>query len=119
MALPEEVIRAADQLLEALRRTDAMMEYETLEKSVMADEVNRRLLDRFLHAQAALQMAAMAGQDPRPEDESEFEKLSALLYQSPEVTDYLLARMKVQQLVAQTLGRITEAAGISFDIKET
>lgn len=119
MPMPEEVMQAADQLLNALKRTDAFMEYETLKKSVMADEVNRRLLDRFMRAQSALQMAAMAGHDPKPEDESEFEKLSALLYQSPEVTDYLLSQMKVQQLVAQTLGRITEAAGISFDIKES
>lgn len=84
----------------------------------MADEVNRRLLERFMRAQSALQMAAMAGSEPRAEDQTEFEKLSALLYQSPEVTDYLLSQMKVQQLVAQTLGRITEGAGISFDFKE-
>ena len=119
MPMPEEVTRAAEGLLSAIKGTQVFQEYEELKTSVMADEVNRRLLDRFMRAQAALQMAAMAGHDPRSEDESEFERLSALLYQSPEVTDYLLAQMKVQQLVAQTLGRITEAAGISFDIKES
>ena len=118
MSMPEEVVRAADELLNALRRTSAFQEYEQLKKSVMADEVNRRLLERFMRAQSALQMAAMAGSEPRQEDQAEFEKLSALLYQSPEVTDYLLAQMKVQQMVAQTLGRITDEAGISFDIKE-
>lgn len=119
MPMPEEVARAADALLEALRQTSAFQEYEQLKESVMADEVNRRLLDRFMRAQSALQMAAMAGSEPHAEDQAEFEKLSALLYQSPEVTDYLLAQMKVQQLVAQTLGRITQEAGISFDIKES
>ena len=118
MSMPEEVVRAADELLNALRRTSAFQEYEQLKESVMADEVNRRLLERFMRAQSALQMAAMAGSEPKEADQAEFEKLSALLYQSPEVTDYLLAQMKVQQMVAQTLGRITEEAGISFDIKE-
>lgn len=118
MSMPEAVSRAADALLNALQETDAFQEYEILKKSVMADEVNRRLLERFMRAQSALQMAAMAGSEPRAEDQTEFEKLSALLYQSPEVTDYLLSQMKVQQLVAQTLGRITEEAGISFDFKE-
>ena len=118
MSMPEAVSRAADALLDALRETDAFQEYEALKENVMADEVNRRLLERFMRAQSALQMAAMAGSEPRAEDQMEFEKLSALLYDSPEITDYLLAQMKVQQLVAQTLGRITDEAGISFDFKE-
>lgn len=118
MPMPEEVTRAAAALLSAMRHTEVFQEYEALKHSVMADEVNRRLLERFMRAQASLQMAAMAGSEPREEDASEFEKLSALLYQSPEITDYLLAQMKVQQMVAQTLSRITDEAGISFDIKE-
>ena len=116
--MPAEVAHAADALLEALHHTEAFQEYEQLRQSVLADEVNRRLLDRFMRAQAALQMAAMAGHEPRQEDAAEFEKLSTLLYQSPEITDYLLAQMKVQQLVAQTLSLITAEAGISIDIKE-
>ena len=118
MSIPEEVTRAADELLRALRSTEAFVEYESLRQSVMTDAVNRRLLERFMRAQASLQMAAMAGSEPREEDAREFEKLSALLYQSPEITDYLLAQMKVQQMVAQTLSRITDKAGISFDIRE-
>ena len=104
--------------MEALQSTETFQTYEALKQTVMADEVNRRLLERFMRAQSALQMAAMAGSEPREEDTAEFEKLSALLYQSPEVTDFLLAQMRVQQLVAQTLSRITGEAGISIDIRE-
>ena len=118
MSMPVEVSRAADALLEALRSTETFQTYEALKQTVMADEVNRRLLERFMRAQSALQMAAMAGSEPREEDTAEFEKLSALLYQSPEVTDFLLAQMRVQQLVAQTLSCITGEAGISIDIRE-
>jgi len=118
MNMPAEVAQAADALLDALRHTETFQTYEELKKNVMADEVNRRLLDRFMRAQSALQMAAMAGSDPREEDTAEFEKLSALLYQSPEVTDFLLSQMRVQQLVAQTMSRITGEVGISIDIRE-
>ena len=118
MNMPAEVAQAADALLAVLRNTETFQTYEELKKSVMADEVNRRLLDRFMRAQSALQMAAMAGSEPREEDTAEFEKLSALLYQSPEVTDFLLAQMKVQQLVAQTMSRITGEAGISIEFRE-
>ncbi len=118
MNMPTEVVQAADALLQAMRGTDAFQEYERLKKSVLSDEVNRRLLERFTRAQTALQMAAMAGTEPRDEDASEFEKLSALLYQSEEVTEYLLAQMRAQQLVAETLERLTHEVGISVDIKE-
>ena len=54
MHMPEEVSRAADQLLDALRNTEAFVQYDELRKTVLADEVNRRLLDRFARAQSAL-----------------------------------------------------------------
>ena len=118
MNMPPEVAKAADALLEALRNTDTYQAFDALKKSVYADEVNRRLLERFMHAQTALQMAAMAGMEPREEDTAEFEKLSTLLYDNPEITDYLLAQMRMQQLTAQILSRITDEAGISVDIRE-
>ena len=117
MTLPENVALAADALLGALRDTEAFQEYERLRKAVLADEVNQRLLERFTRAKTALQMAAVAGSEPKEEDAAEFEKLSALLYQSPDVTDYLLAQMRVQQLTASAMDRIMSAAGINIDIK--
>ena len=62
------VAQATDQLLQALRGTDAFIRYASLKESVMADEMNRGLLKRFTRAQSALQMAAMAGGEPREED---------------------------------------------------
>jgi len=118
MNMPEEVSKAADQLLEALKKTDAFIQYDLLRQSVLSDEVNCRLLDRFARAQSALQLAAIAGSDPKEEDASEFEKLSALLYDNPEITDYLLAQMKVQQLVAATMEKLTREAGIQIEIPQ-
>ena len=118
MHMPEEVTRAADELLAALKRTEAFHQYETLRETIMADEVNRRLLERFMRAQSSLQLAAIAGSEPREEDAAEFEKLSTLLYQSPDITDYLLAQMRVQQLVAGTIEKLTRETGIHVDIPE-
>ena len=118
MYMPEEVSRAADHLLEVLKQTDAFAQYDALRETVMADEVNRRLLSRFSRAQSALQLAAIAGSEPKEEDAAEFEKLSALLYDSPEITDYLLAQMKVQQLVAATMEKLTREAGIQIEVPQ-
>lgn len=117
--MPTEVQRASDQLLQALRDTETFQTYAALKQAVMADEVNRRLLSRFTQAQTALQMAAMVCAEPREEDTREFERLSALLYESEDVTEYLLAQMRVQQLVAAVLEKITSEAGISVEMKES
>ena len=114
----QSVVQATDQLLDALRATEAFTRYAALKQSVMADDVNRRLLERFTRAQTALQMAAIAGSEPRAEDASDYERLSALLYQSEELTDYLLSQMRVQQLVASTMERLTREVGLDIELPE-
>ena len=116
MELPYEVASATDALLAALRETEPFRTCAALRESVMEDEVSRRLLERFTRAEAALRMAAAAGVEPRPEDPREFERLSALLYESDEVSAYLLSRMSAQRLAAAVMERVAEAADIGAEI---
>lgn len=116
MELPEEVARATEALLAALEATEAFETCARLRDTVMEDEVSRRLLERFTRAEAALRMAAAAGSDPRPEDMQEFERLSALLYESDEVSAYLIARMSAQRLAAAVMERVAQAADIGAEI---
>ena len=115
MELPYEVASATDALLAALRETEPFRTCAALRESVMEDEVSRRLLERFTRAEAALRMAA-AGVEPKPEDAREFERLSALLYESDEVSAYLLSRMSAQRLAAAVMERVAEAADIGAEI---
>ena len=116
MELPYEVASATDALLAALRETEPFQTCAALRESVMEDEVSRRLLERFTRAEAALRMAAAAGVEPRAEDAREFERLSALLYESDEVSAYLLARMSAQRLAAEVMERVAQAADIGAEI---
>ena len=116
MELPYEVASATDALLAALRETEPFRTCAALRESVMEDEVSRRLLERFTRAEAALRMAAAAGVEPRAEDVREFERLSALLYESDEVSAYLLSRMSAQRLAAAVMERVAEAADIGAEI---
>lgn len=118
MEMPSEVARATNALLQALSETEAFQTCARLRETVMEDEVSRRLLQRFTRAEAALRMAAAAGSDPHPEDAQEFERLSALLYESDEVSAYLLARMSAQRLAAAVMERVAQAADIGADISE-
>ena len=46
----------------------------------------------------------------------EFERLSALLYESDEVSAYLIARMSAQRLAAAVMERVAQAADIGAEI---
>ena len=108
--------RTCAGLLSALHETESWKRYAALRESVMADEGTAALLRRFAAAQSALQMAALSGSEPREEDTRAFEQLSALLYESEEASEYLLAQMKVQQLVAQLMEKITREAGLDIPL---
>ena len=112
----ERLQKAVEELVCALHETETYREYASLRESIMADAENRVLIRRFTEAQTALQMAALAGHAPREEDTAQFEKLSALLYSGDEMTDYLLAQMKVQKMVAELLERITRDVGIDIPL---
>lgn len=109
---------AITQLVEALKATEDYRQYQELRKTVLADEASRALLRRFQSAQTALQLAALAGREPSEEDASAFEGLSGLLYANPDTADYLLSQMRMQQLVAQVMQKLTTAAGLEETLPE-
>lgn len=109
---------AITQLVEALKATEDYRQYQELRKTVLADEASCALLRRFQSAQTALQLAALAGREPSEEDTSAFEGLSGLLYANPDTADYLLSQMRMQQLVAQVMQKLTTAAGLEETLPE-
>lgn len=115
MAMLDEAI---DQLVEALKKTDDYRQYQELRSAVMADESSGILLRRFQSAQTALQLSALAGKEPSEEDTAAFEGLSGMLYANPDTADYLLMQMRMQQLVAQIMQRLTSAAGLDETLPE-
>lgn len=114
--LDNPVKEATKQLLCALQDTQAFQTYQTLKDDVMSDPITYALYQQFTRAQTSLQMAAMAGHEATEEETSQFERLSALLYGNTELTDFLLAKMRVQQLVGETIGEITKATDIDIEL---
>ena len=64
--------------------------------------------------QLRLQMAAVSGTQPDNDDMQRFQGISALLFGKLEVSQYLLAEMRLQQEVAGILRIITDAADIDM-----
>lgn len=104
----------AHRLAQEIRQSEEYQTYHALKEEVMADETTAALLKEYKKLQLRLQMAAVSGTQPDNDDMQRFQGISALLFGKLEVSQYLLAEMRLQQAVADILRIITDAADIDM-----
>lgn len=107
---------AAHRLANEIRQSEEYLTYHRLKDDVMADETQAALIREYKKLQIQLQMAAMSGQQPNSEDMQRFSGISALLFGKPEVSQYLLAEMRLQQAMADIFKIITDAADLDMQL---
>lgn len=104
----------AHRLAQEIRQSEEYQTYHALKEEVMADETTAALLKEYKKLQLRLQMAAVSGTQPDNDDMQRFQGISALLFGKLEVSQYLLAEMRLQQEVTGILRIITDAADIDM-----
>ena len=107
---------SAYRLAQDIRESDEYRIYHGLKESVMGDETTAALIREYRKLQMELQMSAMAGQSADAESMQRFSGISALLFSKKEVSDYLLAEMRLQQAMGDIFKIVTDAAGIELSI---
>ena len=106
----------AHQLAREIRESEEYRTYHGLKETVMGEETTAALIREYRKLQISIQMAAMSGQAPTAEDQQRFSGISALLFSKPEVSQYLLAEMRLQQALADIFRIVTEAADIEMSL---
>ena len=107
---------AAHNLARAIRDSEEYRTYHGLKDEVMQDETTAALIREYKKLQVTLQMAAMSGQQPDQTDMQRFSGITTLLFGKPEVSQYLLAEMRLQQALADIFKIITDAADIDLQL---
>jgi len=107
---------AAHRLAQEIRQSEEYRTYHSLKEEVMADETVAALIKEYKKLQITLQMAMMSGQQADSEDMQRFSGISSLLFGKPEVSQYLLAEMRLQQAMADIFKIITEAADLDMEL---
>ena len=107
---------SAHQLANDIRASEEYRTYHGLKESVMADETTAALIKEYRKLQMTLQMGAMYGNTPDPDDTRRFNGISSLLFSKPEVSAYLLSEIQLQQAVADIFRIVTEAADLDMPI---
>jgi len=107
---------AAHALAAAIKQSDEYKDYHRYKEEAMADETTAALIREYRKLQMALQIAAMGGQAPREADTQRFQGISTLLFTKPEVSQFLLSEMRLQQSMSDVFKIITDAAGIDMEL---
>ena len=104
------------KLAQDIRDSEEYRTYHEMKESVMSDETTAALIAEYRKLQVTLQIAAAGGRTADPEDMQRFSGISTLLFSKPEVSNFLLAEMRLQQALADIFRIVTEAADIDVSI---
>ncbi len=108
----------AHRLAQDIRSSEEYQTYHGLKESVMSDETTAALIREYRKLQISLQMAMMSGQQADTEDQQRFSGISALLFSKPEVSQFLLSEMRLQEALADMFRILTEAADVDMGIPD-
>ena len=108
------VYASAYRLAEEIRASEEYQTYHRLKEKVMAEETQAALIREYRRLQVSLQMRSLSGQQPDAEEMQRFSGISGLLFSKPEVRDFLLSEMRLQQALADIFKIVTEAADVEM-----
>ena len=111
-----EVMEAAKTLSAAIRESAEYREFERAKGEAFESETSAALLREFGRLQTQLQMYAVAGREMDPDDVTRFQQMSALLYATPQTSAYLMAQIRLQKLLADVFGYLSDAAGMPIEM---
>ena len=104
------------KLAQDIRDSEEYKTYHELKESVMNDETTAALIKEYRKLQMTLQMSAMTGQSADADIMQRFSGLSTLLFSKEEVSNYLMAEMRLQQMMADIFKIVTEAADVDVGV---
>ncbi len=106
----------AHELARQIQQSPEASEYRQLKTVVEESETTRALLKEYRRLQMAAQAAALGGRRASAEDMQRFQQIATLLYAGTDTSKYLLAEMRLQQMLADIYGIVAKAAGISLEM---
>ena len=110
------VYDAAHSLAAAVRESEAVLECARLKLVAEEDTTNKALLAEYKRLQMALQMRAMGGPEVNQDDAQRFSQIASLLYMNNDAAAYLMAEMRVSQMLADLVKILTEACGLGIEL---
>jgi cell fate (sporulation/competence/biofilm development) regulator YlbF (YheA/YmcA/DUF963 family) len=104
------------RLAQEIRDSEEYKTYHDLKESVLAEETTAALIREYRKLQMTIQMSAMSGNAANEEDMQRFSGISSLLFSKPEVSQFQLSEMRLQQALEDIFRILTEAADVDMAV---
>lgn len=109
-----QVYDQANGLARSIRESDVCTEYRRMKEEMDQDAAMSALIKEYKKLQMQLQMAAVAGADTPDSEVQRFQQIGGLLMSNPTTMQFLLAEMRLQQMMADVYKILNEAAGLDM-----
>lgn len=106
----------AHELARQIEQSDERREYARLKEIVEESDTSAALIKEYRRLQMMLQMSSLAGGSMPSEEMTRFSQLSSLLYAGTDTSAFLLAEMRLQQVMADIFALLTKAAGLQMEL---
>lgn len=107
-------IRLATELAEALRESEEYQGYLKAEAKVNEHEAAKIMLEDLRRKQLDVERKRLAGEEISQKDKEEFGKLSEIIGYNPYIREYLMAEMRLQQLMMEIQKIIASGVGLKI-----
>ena len=109
-----QAMEAAKALACAIQESPEYREYAMRKEEVDADAGIKALVNEYKKLQTAMHMRVLAGQAMEGEDAQRFQSLNMLLFADSRTSGFLMAEMKMQRMMAEIFGVLTQASGLDL-----
>lgn len=108
----------AHELARQIEQSEERQEYMRLKEIVEESDTSSALIKEYRRLQMMLQMSSLAGGSMPSEEMTRFSQLSSLLYAGTDTSAFLLAEMRLQQVMADIFALLTKAAGLQMELPQ-
>ena len=107
---------AAHELSRQIEKSEECLEYKKLKEIVEENETTKALLKEYRRLQMMLQMSSLNRSNMPSDEMNRFSQISSLLYGGTDTSAFLMAEMRLQQVMADIFSMLTKSAGLSMDL---
>ena len=112
----QQAMEAARALGKVIQESEEYREFARWKAEIDADAGIKSLVNEYKRLQSAMQLRMLSGQAPEGEDGQKFQSLSMLLFADQRTSGYLMAEMRLQKMMADIFGVLTQAAGMDIPL---
>jgi len=109
-----QIYDEANILASHIRESEECSTYRALKEEIAANDTTSALIKEYKRLQIKVQLTAAAGGTADQQDTQRFQQIGSLLFADQTAQRFLLAEMRVQQMMADVFKILNDGSGLEM-----